>query len=229
MTEEKKEIMLPTASDDKPVRNFLILLALIPIAPLIMLYSIITGKLQNPFIVGACLTMLMGAGGYYAYERYTEYKPTKQEKILKLFEELNDKEKKELMRKTSTLRESVGVEKLPKQLVPLLDVKQDLLSINYYYFLIQTGYMGENAEGAIYVLQNALYSPSKKLAEAAWQCLSLINTKEAQEIKDAFAKEVEEANKQKQQLKKEQKFNTKYYNKPPTFFEQVGDRFKKIW
>ncbi len=228
MTEKKKEIMLPTATEEKPVRNFLILIALIPVSPFIMIYSIVTGKLQNPFIVGACLTMILGAGGYYLYDRFTEYTPTKQEKVLQLFEELNEKEKKELMKKTSTLRKSIDVEKLPKQLTPIFDVEQDLLSINYYYFLLQTGYMGENAEGSVYVLQNALRSSSKNLAKAAWEALSLINTKEAQEIKDTYAKEVEEASKQKQQVTKEQTFNKKYYYKDPTWSQSIRNDLLKL-
>ncbi len=228
MPDKKPHIMLPTASEDAPVRNFLILLLLIPAAPFLLLYSIITGRLQNPFIVGACLTLLLCFGGYYTYSKYFVPKPTRKDQILSLVQEVKISDKKELRKKFSTLRKSIGAENLPKQLAPLLDVEQDMLTINYYYFLIEANYIGKNAEGAVYVLQNTLYSSNEQLARAAWDSLSLINTPEANRAKEIFANDVEEINKKAAEQQKKTEFKQKYIERKRNWSDDLKDSFRNF-
>ncbi|MDX1949876.1 MAG: hypothetical protein SFT90_05185 [Rickettsiales bacterium] len=230
MSEKKPGIMLPTASDDAPLRNFLILLLLIPIAPLLMVYSIVTGRLQNPFIVGACLTMILIFGTYYVAQKHFTSKPTRKEKIFSLVEEIELQERHNLRKKISTIRKSIGVQGFPKQLKPMFDIEQDMLTINYYYHLRQAGYLGSNAEGAVYVLQNALYSSRKDLAKAAWDCLTLINTPEAITAKEIFLRDyqkIQQASKQNLvEEDKRQKFYQKYKEKERTQVDDIKDSLK---
>ncbi len=232
MSEKKPGIMLPTASDDAPLRNFLILLLLIPIAPLLMIYSLVTGRLQNPFIVGACLTMLLIFGTYYVYNNHLKAKPTRKEKIFSLVEEIDLQERKALRQKTSTIRKSIGVVGFPKELRPILDVEQDMLTINYYYHLREAGYLGGKGEGAVYVLQNALYSARKDLAKAAWDCLTLINTPEAITAKEIFIRDFDKikhtASQEMLEEDKRRKFYQKYKEQERTKIDDVKDKFLNL-
>jgi hypothetical protein len=201
---KKEEVKIPAVEESKnPVRNFALLLLLVPLAPLILIYSLITGRLQNPFIVGACLTMMIVFGGYYAFTKYVKPpQDLRKARLNKMVDELSDEDRQRLKSEFSTLRKEIGAESLPKQLSPMLDIPMNMLNINYFYFLINSDHMGANAEGAVYILKNALYSGNKKIMEAAWKSLNLIGTDEATatmlEFKNLVAKV-----KEKKKLKKQ--------------------------
>jgi len=230
---KKKEIKIPAVEESNhPVRNFLVLLMLIPLAPLILIYSIVTGRLQNPFITGACLTMILAFGGYYTYNKYftTNTKITVKEKLSPFTDELTSEERENLKKQISTLRKEIGGDKLPKSLEPMLDIKMNMININYFYFLVNSGHMGSDGNGAVHILQNALYSGNYNIMKAAWESLYYINTEDSKRIMAIFTDDVERAKaKRKQKLAEEvknKKLNEYNPQLPP---ESDFDKMKKDW
>jgi hypothetical protein len=202
---KKKEIKLPAIEESKhPLRNFLVLLFLIPLAPIILLFSIITGRLQNPFITGACLTMIIAFGGYYAYNKYFNIKAqTINEKLAPISDELTGEERSNLKNEVSTLRKEIGEDKLPKSLKPMLDINLNMITINYFYFLVNSGHIGADGNGAVYILQNGLYSGNYKIMKAAWESLYYVNSDDSKRVMAIFTEDVAKV-KAKQAKNKEQ-------------------------
>ena len=216
-SEKKAEIPLPSVSEEKPLKNFLILLILIPIAPILLLYSLITNRKQHPFIFGSSLAVAVSLIAFIFYFLFGQQEglniSDKKMAYITMIDEFTPQEKEEMRGRFSTLRQSIGEEKLPKTLEPVYDLPVDMLTINYFYFLIQAGHMGENGEGAVYILERYLYSGKRELAEPAWQALLKINTQQSQHVMTLFAERIEEAKKQKSKNKEIKKVM------PKGFFE----------
>jgi len=75
---------------------------------------------------------------------------------------------------------------IPSELEPVFPIAQDPLALSQYRHLITTGKIGNHAEGAIALLNSALYSGDHALSTAAYKSLQLIGTTEAQEAIDSF-------------------------------------------
>lgn len=230
---KKEGVKIPAVEESNtPVKNFLFLLLLVPIAPLILAYSLITGRLQNPFIVGACLALMIGIGGYYSFNKYFGTAPVnlRKEKLSKMTDELSSEDRETLRKEFSTLRESIGAEKLPSQLEPMLDIKMNMLNINYFYFLLNTGHIGKNAEGTIYILQNALYSGDYKVTSAAWKSLHLINTPSSKQIIDEFLADLEKTSAKKSKKKKKGMLSKDYRRREDSelFKDDINNSLKGL-
>lgn len=228
---KKKEIKLPAFEESNhPFRNFLVLLVLIPLAPAILIYSIVTGRLQNPFITGACLTMILIFGGYYAYNKYfNHHEKTIHEKLNPMIDELTEEERANLKKQVSTLRAEIGEDKLPKSLKPMLDIKMNMININYFYYLVNSGNMGADGNGAVYILQNALYSGNYTIMKAAWESLYYINTEDSKRIMALFSEDIERV-KTKRKVAAEQAEKKREQNiKPQLPPESDFDKMKWKW
>ncbi len=191
MKEKEKNSKIKSATEEEPIRNLFWLLLLIPFTPFLLLYYFATGKAQNSFILGSGLTIIMTGLSIYGLVKYSQGEEQKFVELNSMVEELSFEEQEELREEFSTLRKSVGADKIPSQLMPLLDVEQNMLTINYYNYLIRSGSIGKNGEGAILVLQNSLYAADRELAKAAWESLYNIGTVKAKYIMVMYSKDIE--------------------------------------
>jgi hypothetical protein len=182
------EEYVDSPTEEEPIKNLFFLLLMIPAAPFIFLYSIFTGKPQNPIIIGGfAVVLVMGVIIYFVFSDSKEHN----EKLIlinSMVDELSPEYKDNLKNEFSTLREEFKDGTLPSQLEPMMDIKQDMITINYYHYLYNAGYLGQNAEGAAEVLRNSLYSEQPKLIEAAWKSLALINTDYSKQIMTSYEK-----------------------------------------
>lgn len=183
------------ATEEEPIKNLLFLLALIPITPFLLIYYFATGKTQNSFILGSGISIILTAISIYGLIMYSESSEIQNVELLSMIEELSVEEHQDLREETSTIRESIGAEKFPQELEPMFDIKQNMLVINYYNYLVNAGQIGNNGEGAIYILQNTLYGKDINAIKAAWKSLHNINTKETKLIMANYASDIEELKK----------------------------------
>jgi hypothetical protein len=175
----------PTSAERRPILNFLILLAIIPVVPFYILFLLFRGRNKRFAIPALLFIIVLCCSGYLLYKSdMFGFKKIADSKIASAenYFSSNENYTEELKTTYSTLRKSIGAQKIPVQLHPMLDVEMDMLTINYYYYLISAGYMGENGDGAVYILQNALYSPNRILFEAAWKSLNFIDTAESKKV-----------------------------------------------
>lgn len=191
------------ATEDEPVKNFFLLILLIPVAPIIFVYSLLMRRRQNSLVMAAIVLLLLGFAFYKIFQMSSQSDYIKNLALFEMVDELSPEEKDSLKVKLSTLRQSIGEENLPANLKPMFDISMDMLSINYYYYLMNAGYMDDSGAGGEIALQNALYGKNKDLKVAAWESLKLINTKNARKILQAYASQVNslnEKNKSKETL-----------------------------
>jgi hypothetical protein len=220
-----------TYTEKAPLKDFLALLLIIPVLPFYIIYLIIRGKNKRfiTYFFGGLI--MVSALVFLGYKQYAVIK-AKEKKVIKNIDEyIGETEidqklfEQEYKNQVSTIASSIDTTKIPKQLEPMLFVRQDMLTINYYHYLISAGYMGNNAEGAIYILQTALYSKNKELADAAWKSLHLIGTPQAMGIIELFKK----ANPQLFDKNTGVKLNNKKYERNEnTFGNDLKTEFDKI-
>jgi len=153
---KKKETRL-SATEDEPLKNLLILLLLIPLSPIIILFYLATGRTQNSFILGSGVSIIIFLFSAYGFYKYSTQKEYKYLELTNMISDLPLDEREKLAEQFSTLRESLGGNKLPEQYEPILDSTQNMLAINYYNYLVNSGLIGDNGSGGIYMLQNSLY------------------------------------------------------------------------
>lgn len=180
-----------SAGEDKPLRDFFIMLVMIPISPLVFVITLLMRKQQSIYVISSLSMLVLILVTYFTFSS-VNMQYINNMTLTKLTEDIPPEEVEILKSTTSTLKESIGLEKLPMQLQPLYDIQQDMLSINYYYYLINAGYMGNNAEGAVIALQSGLYSANKQLKEACWESLKLIDTDNAKKVLIQYQQDMEE-------------------------------------
>ncbi len=197
-TEEKKpkDITSPTATDNAPVRNLIVLLFVILTTPIIFLYSFFTGRIRNPFVVVAFLLLILTGFYYLSKSGVVSNKDIKTKIIQQTLEEITPEEKEELRNEISTIRDEIDMDKIPAVLYPLLDVPIDMLNINYLTFMIQSGYIQPGGAGAEFILDSYLHSSHKMLKEKAWEALQGIKTDEAARVMKNYEDEVARKNEQ---------------------------------
>ena len=198
---KEKDISSPTSSEsENPVRDLLVLLSLIITTPIIFIFSLLTGRIRNPFLVVAFLILVMTGFYYLSKSEVVSKKHIKAKIIQQTLEELTPEDKEELRKTISTLRKSIDISKLPKPLEPLLDVPVDMLSINYLLFMLQSGYIQPNGAGAEFILDSYLHSQHRMLREKSWEALQNIETEQAERVMKNY--EIEMARKNEELKKK---------------------------
>ncbi len=196
-TKKEKDITSPTFDDDKnPVRDFLVLISVIITTPFIFIYSLLTGRIRNPFVVVAFLVLVMTGFYYLSKSEAVSKRHIKARIIQQTLEELTPEEKESLRKEISTLRKSIDEEKFPKPLSPLLDVPIDMLSINYLLFMLQSGYIQPNGAGSEFILDSYLHSTHKMLREKSWEALQNIQTEHATRVLRNYEDEIAIKNEQ---------------------------------
>jgi hypothetical protein len=180
-------ITSPTStSGAAPARDFLILLVVLITTPFIFIFSILTGRIRSPFIIVAFLVSLLTGLYYLSKSDVISKKDIKNRIIQETMEEITPEEKEEMRNEISTLRESFDEEKLPKLFAPLLDVPMDMLSINYFIFMLQSGYIQPDGSGSEALLDSYLHSSHTMLSEKAWEILNNIKTPASDRILNNF-------------------------------------------
>ena len=106
-------------------------------------------------------------------------------------DELTEEDKAELRKEISTIKKSIGEERVPKNLEPIINVPIDMLNINYLLFMIQSGYIQPDGQGSEFILESYLYSPHKRLREKSWEALANINSEAAIRAQKNYMAEVE--------------------------------------
>jgi Ca2+/Na+ antiporter len=195
-SEENRKIDSPTASDDAPVRNLIVLLFVVITTPVVFLYSFFTGRIRNPFVVVAFLLLILTGFYYISKSDLVNNKDIKTKIIQQTLEELTPEEKEELRNEVSTIRDEIDMEKIPTAFYPLLDVPIDMLNINYLTFMIQSGYIQQNGAGSEFILDSYLHSQHKLLKEKAWEALQQIKTPEADRVMANYEQEITKKNEQ---------------------------------
>lgn len=189
---KKSGITSPTSSARAaPVKDFLLLLAVVISTPFIFVFSVITGRIRSPFIVVAFLIAVLTGLFYLSKSDVISKKDIKNKIIQETLEEITPEEKEEMRNEISTLRESFDEEKLPIIFSPLLDVPMDMLSINYFIFMLQSGYILPDGSGSEVLLDNYLHSSHIMLSEKAYEVLKNLNTPTSQRVIKNFEIELE--------------------------------------
>lgn len=191
MKEKEKKTKPLSATEEEPLKNLAFLLLLIPATPFLLIFNFVTGKAQNSFILGSGLSILLTGLSIYGLIQYSQTTEYENVALNSMVEELDLEQKQKLQEEFSTLRTSIGAEKFPKELEPILDIPQNMLIINYYNYLVNSSQLGERGEGSIFILQNSLYGEDKALAKASWQALHNIGTEQAKFIMFNFKTDVE--------------------------------------
>jgi hypothetical protein len=196
---KKSGITSPTSNaSSSPAKDFLLLLVVIITTPFIFLFSVLTGRIRSPFIVVAFLIALLTGLFYLSKSDVISKKDIKNKIIQETMEEITPEEKEEMRNEISTLRESFDEEKLPKIFSPLLDVPMDMLSINYFIFMLQSGYILPDGVGSEVLLDNYLHSSHTMLSEKAYQVLKNLNTPASQRVLNNFEIELKKRKAQQQ-------------------------------
>jgi hypothetical protein len=192
-------------NEKAPIKDLLTLLLIIPVLPFYIIYLVVRGK-NKKFITAFFGVLALIVGLIFLGIKQYDIIKQKEAKVINTLDdylgetEINHKEvEAQLKKQVSTLANSIDAKLLPEQLKPMYYIKQDMLTINYYHYLISAGYMGEHAEGAIYILQNALYSKNTELAKAAYESLALIDTDESLRIISVYNAQVEAAKKKNEE------------------------------
>ncbi len=178
---ETQKIFAATEQDNRtPVYDFLILASLIVTGPFILLYKLFRGRIKSPVVI----VFILCVGIYALYElSISGSAKNKGMSIARAsLDEITPEEKEEMRNEISTLRKSIGEDKIPQPLAPLLDVPIDMLNINYFAFMIQSGYIAPNGAGSEFILGSYLRANHKLLREKSWEALHNINTDAAKKV-----------------------------------------------
>jgi len=192
---EKRENLSPTTVNKSPAKDFIFMLFVILTTPIIFLYSFFTGKIRSPLLVVG-LVMLIPVGFYYMSKSGGVAQDIKTKILHQTLEELSQEEKEKMRKKISTINKEISSEKVPLALHPLLDVPIDMLNINYFIFMIQSGYIKPSGAGSEFILNSYLMSNHKLLKERSWESLQNIKTEEARKILDNYEQEIAKRNKE---------------------------------
>lgn len=192
---KEKDISSPTSSDnDNPLANFLILISVIITTPFVFLYSLLTGKIKNSFLIVLFLLLVIVGFYYVSLNSGISKRDIKTKIIQQTLEEITEEEKEEMREEISTIRKEVDINKIPPALLPIVDVPIDMLSINYLMFMIQSGYIQPNGEGAEFILDSYLHSKHKPLQEKSWEALQNIKSEAAYRVIRNYEAEIEKKN-----------------------------------
>ncbi len=188
----------PTATgSESPPKDFLLLISVILTAPFVFIWSLFTGRIRSPLlVVGFLLAVIVG---FYYLSKSGNATGIKTRIIHQTLEEITPEEKERMRAQISTIRKEVRSAKVPEALHPLLDVPLDMLSINYFIYMLHSGYVAEDGGGAEHLLDAYLHSQHSILRERAWEALQNIHTEEADRVAHNYEMEIAQQN---EELKK---------------------------